>query len=456
MASSRRLLCGWGGTAATAAELADAREPDQVRALVREARPRGLIARGLGRSYGDAAQNAGGTVLSTRRLRGVLELDPAHGTVTAAAGLSLDTLMRRLVPRGWFVPVSPGTRLVSVGGAIAADIHGKNHHRDGTLGAHLLRLHLETPRGARELTPTSNPELFWATAGGMGLTGVITEATIRMLPVSSAWISVDTERAPDLDDLLTRMATRDRDYRYSVAWLDCLAQGRNLGRGVLTRGNLAPADALPAAHRATPLLFAPSIRLAVPHHVPPGVLNSRSVRAFNEVWFRRAPGLQRGRLVPFASFFHPLDGARGWNRVYGAAGLVQYQFVVPLGAEAVLRSVLNRLAAARVPSFLAVLKRLGAANPGPLSFPLEGWTLALDIPARVDGLGRLLDSLDELVVQAGGRVYLAKDSRLRPDVLAAMYPRLAAWRRVRDSVDPNRQLQSDLNRRLDLTGQSAA
>ena len=453
--SRRTLLTGWGRTAPTAAVVVHPRSQAHAAQLFRDASPRGLIARGLGRAYGDAAQNGGGTVVSSARLDGAESSPSEEGLVTAGAGTSLDLLMQRFVPQGWTVPVSPGTRFVTVGGAIAADIHGKNHHRDGTFGAHVESLRLETPTGPRQVSPTHDSELFWATTGGMGLTGVITAATIRLHPIASAWMCVDTERADSLDNMLEIMSRSDDVSQYTVAWLDGLVRGRRLGRGVLTRGDVAAADAVPAAQRARHLRFVPVSRLVAPPRVPDHLPNSLSVRAFNEAWFRRAPRHESGRMVPFASFFHPLDGVRGWNRLYGASGFVQYQFVVPLGAEAALRLVLQRLADARVPSFLTVLKRFGAANRGPLSFPLAGWTLALDIPARVPGLGALLDTLDEVVALAGGRVYLAKDSRLRPDMLSAMYPRLTEWRAVRNAVDPERALQSDLNRRLDLTGQRA-
>ncbi len=449
------LVTGWGRAPATHARLAVPQSAEHLGTLLRSKPQRGLIARGLGRSYGDAAQNAGGTVLHTAGLAVIGEVDVDAATVTLGGGATIDSLMRDLVPQGWLVPVTPGTRFVTVGGAIAADIHGKNHHRHGTLGAHVVRLRLETPTGPREVGPSHDAKLFWATTGGMGLTGVISEATIRLQRIESAWVRVDTERAAGLDDLLARMSEEDGAYGYSVAWLDSLARGGHLGRGVLTRANLAATAELPGAHRAAPLTFAPSTRLTAPPWVPGGLLNPLSMRVFNEAWYRRAPRIERGRPMPFAGFFHPLDGIRDWNRLYGAGGFVQYQFVVPLGAEAALHSILTRLADARVPSFLTVLKRFGAANPGPLSFPLAGWTLAVDIPARVPGLGGLLDGLDQLVALTGGRVYLAKDSRLRPDVLAAMYPRLGAWRAQRDAVDPERVLQSDLNRRLDLTGQRA-
>jgi decaprenylphospho-beta-D-ribofuranose 2-oxidase len=415
---------------------------------------RGAIARGLGRSYGDAAQNAGGTVVATAALDHMTWSDEAAGLLAVGGGTSLDAILRALVPRGWFVPVSPGTRWVSVGGAIAADVHGKNHHAEGSFASHVTSLTLATPAGVQEVTPSDDPELFWATAGGMGLTGIILGATLRMLPIETSRVRVVTERAADLDDVMARMSSGDAGHRYSVAWIDCLAQGRALGRSVLTRGDHARLDELPAAARQDPLRFHPASRLSVPAFVP-GLVNRTTARFFNEAWFRKAKS-HATTIEPITGFFHPLDAVRSWNRLYGPRGFVQYQFVVPFSAGAVVEGILERLSSLRLPSFLAVLKRFGPADPGPLSFPMPGWTLALDLPARVGGLAVFLDALDELVAGAGGRVYLAKDGRLRPDLLAHMYPRLGEWMAVRDRVDPHGVLQSDLARRLRLTGQRRA
>jgi decaprenylphospho-beta-D-ribofuranose 2-oxidase len=269
-----------------------------------------------------------------------------------------------------------------------------------------------------------------------------------MRPVETSLMRVDTDRAANLDELLALLAGDDA-YTYSVAWIDLLARGRALGRSVLTRGEHARLDELPARRAASPLAFSARERLRAPAHVPSGLMNRWSVGAFNELWFRKAPRRRRDEIQDLATFFHPLDGVAGWNSLYGRRGFTQYQFVVPLDAVDTLRAAVDRISAAGHASFLAVLKRFGPGNDGLLSFPMEGWTLALDLPVSPD-LSRLFDELDELVVGAGGRVYLAKDSRTAPATLAAMYPRLEEFRKIRREADPDGVFQSDLARRLHL------
>ncbi len=356
------------------------------------------------------------------------------------------------VPRGFFVPVSPGTRFVTVGGAIASDIHGKNHHLEGSFGNHVLRLSLLVADGSVvELGPDRRPELFWATVGGMGLTGVILDATVRLLRIETSRCSVDTTRTPDLDTLLALMDEGDRYYRYSVAWIDLMAKGSRLGRSILTRGDHATTDQLVPRDAVDPLAYDPHQLVAVPPLVPPaGLLNHTTVAAFNELWYRKAPRRRIGQIVSISSYFHILDAIGSWNRLYGRPGFLQYQFVVPFGQETALRTVVERLAGSGTASFLAVLKRFGAANPGPLSFPIPGWTLALDLPAGSHGLAGLLHGLDEVVLDAGGRHYLAKDSHTTPAAIRRGYPRLADWQAVRASVDPAGVWASDQSRRLRL------
>ncbi|HEX8065466.1 MAG TPA: FAD-binding oxidoreductase [Thermoleophilaceae bacterium] len=443
-AGAERLLTGWGRTAPSLARVVEPASAEAVAAALADAGERGAVARGLGRSYGDAAQNAGGRVIDMTALDRVRDVDLEGATVTVDAGVSIEALARLLVPLGLFVHVTPGTWHVTVGGAIAADVHGKNHHADGSFCDHVLSFELLTPAGGR-LAVEPGDELFDATAGGMGLTGVVLSARLRLLRVGSSHVSVDRERAGDLDDLMARMLARDDEYRYSVAWIDCLARGRSLGRSVLIRGDHAPAGA--GGPNGS---LGGGARLSAPPWTPPGLLRRSTVRAFNEAYYRAAPRSETGRVERLRPFFYPLDSVGSWNRVYGPSGLLQYQLAVPHGREDALRAALERLSGAGCPSFLAVLKRFGPQRTGLISFPLEGWTLALDVPAAVPGLGALLDGIDELVAEAGGRVYLAKDSRLRPDLLAAMYPRLDEWRAVRAGADPGGVMRSDMARRLGL------
>lgn len=451
----KQLVTGWGRTAPSAAEVVRPASVDELRAAVRCARShdRGLVARGLGRSYGDAAQNAGGVVVDATGVCGVLDLDPVARTARILGGTSLDAVLREVVPQGFFVPVTPGTSHVTVGGAIASDIHGKNHHLEGSWCDHVTAITLALPGGdVVTVGPDRDPNLFWATAGGMGLTGVVVDATIRLLPIETSTLAVDIERAADLHEAMALMATGDHRYHFSVAWIDLLARGPAMGRSVLTRGRFATLDELAPAKRTSPLAFAPRVVVAAPpgSAVPPRLLNPLTVRAFNEFWFRKTPRRAVRRMQSINAYFYPLDAVGGWNRLYGRTGFLQWQVVVPDGAEDTVRSLVEQLSASGDGSFLAVLKRFGPGNAGHLSFPRDGWTLALDLPGGHHDDGPMLDRLDEEVAAAGGRVYLAKDSRMRPDLLETMYPRLDEWREVQARADPHGRLRSDLSRRLNL------
>ncbi|MFE7167397.1 FAD-binding protein [Streptomyces sp. NPDC057616] len=440
-------LTGWGRTAPSAARVIRPRTYEEAVAAVRCCGVRGGIARGLGRAYGDAAQNAGGVVLDMTGLDRIHAIDADGGTVLCDAGVSLHRLMEVLLPLGWFVPVVPGTGHVTVGGAIGADVHGRNHHVAGSFARHVLALELLTADGEIRAVGRGTP-LFDATTGGMGLTGVILTATVRLLPVETSLMSVDTVRTTGLDDLLARLAATDHLYGYSAAWIDLRARGPVTGRAVLTRGDHAPLDALPARARRAPLEFRTRRLSAAPF--AEGLLGGPAPALCNELRYRTAPRVRTGELRGISAFLRPLDGAPHWSRAPGRGGLVRYQCVVGDGQEDTLHRIVRRIGERRSPASGAVLKRFGEAGEGWLSFPVPGWSLALALPARLPGLGAFLDGLDEEVAAAGGRVCLAKDARLRPDLLAAMYPRLDDFRALRAALDPRAVFTSDLSRRLAL------
>ena len=367
------------------------------------------------------------------------------------AGLSLDVLLRHCVPLGWWPPVLPGTRQVTIGGAIACDIHGKNHHRMGSFASHIESLDLLTADGdIATLTPEDEPALFWATVGGIGLTGIILRARIRLQPTETSFFVVDTDRTAGLDETIGLLSdSTDDDYEYSMAWFDSISTGRRLGRAALSRGSLARLDDLPTRQRSNPLPLPRPALLSLPDVFPSGMANRVTVATIGELWYRRTPRNGRGQIQSLTAFYHPLDLVENWNRAYGPHGFLQYQFLVPFGAESTLTDAIRMIAESGHRSGVNVLKRFGPGNEAPLSFPMPGWNACVDLPIR-EGLDRLCHGLDELVVDAGGRLYTAKDSRTTPETFARMYPRLDEWRSVRDSIDPNRVFQSDMSRRLDL------
>ena len=448
-----QLLAGWGNMAAERSPVYRPERLGELRGTV-ETCGETLISRGLGRGYGDAAINAGG-VVSHLRLNRVLALDEQRGTVECEAGVTFDDLLRVGLPRGFFPSVTPGTKHVTVGGAIAADVHGKNHHVDGSLADSLLDFRLLTASGQiLRCSRTENAPAFWATLGGMGLTGAIVDARLRLRPVTSAFLTVDYEKTADLDATLERFAQGDARFQYSVAWIDCLARGRSLGRSVLMRGNHTPADELPAAVRQ-PLALRTRHHKQVPCFLPNMVLNSWSVRAFNALYYRRRR--DRRAVVDCDTFFYPLDAVGHWNRIYGRRGFLQYQAVFPTASSRTgLVALLEAIAASRQASFLAVLKTFGPANQGLLSFPMAGSTLAVDLPNTGHAVRALLDGLDEIVIRHGGRVYLAKDVRLSRPAFEAMYPRADEFRRVKQALDPAGRFHSAMGRRLGLYGEASS
>jgi len=445
---------GWGGIAPTSCAIA---APSSQAALAQALAglPGHGIARGLGRSYGDAAVDAGGTVVQQQYLNRILGFDAETGEVTCEAGVSLADLIQVFLPRGFFLPTTPGTKFVTVGGAIAADVHGKNHHADGSFGVHVREFALLLADGTVvNCSPLAEAELFWATIGGMGLTGIILTACIRLIRVESGYFTTTIERYENIDAILARLLTdkvNAAQHRYSVGWIDCLATGASLGRTALMLGDHAPVQALPTAAQRAP--FAPPIRRqkSIPFQAPGWALNRWTVRAFNQVyWWSQRPG---ERVVDYDRWFYPLDAVAGWNRMYGRRGFVQYQVLFPdATAAAGLRAVLERISAAGAASFLAVIKRSGPANPSPLSFLYEGVTLALDLPNTGQPLRAICHELDRLTLAHGGRLYLAKDALMDATTFAAMYPRRDEFLAIKRRVDPHNRFQSSLARRVGLLG----
>lgn len=441
--SANQVLTGWGRTRPSWAKVSGPMDRCALQELVASRPARGVLARGAGRSYGDAAQNMDGHVVSPAQP--ALELDVAARTLRAPASASFAEVLAEAVPQGLMLPVLPGTRHLTLGGAVAADVHGKNQHADGSIAAWIDELELIDGTGTlRTLTPDGDPEAFHATVGGMGLTGIILTVKIRMMPVCSAMMRVTSYRQADLDGLMARLdSTRER---YSVAWVDTTASGRALGRGIVDTGDhLAGPDPRREpeglSYRPPPARRAPAMPICP--------VTPLSARCFNSLWYSQATNY-RIAVTDLPTFFHRLDAVDGWNRAIGPRGLIQYQFVVPDGAENVIARALETVQQHRCAPFLGTLKRFGQASKGPLSFPMRGWSLAIDMPAARPGLRHALAKLDHAVTAVGGRVYLAKDARLGRASFDVMYGPQTAWRAARAQLDPDGVFQSDLGRRLGL------
>ncbi|MDX2646981.1 FAD-binding oxidoreductase [Streptomyces sp. PA03-1a] len=441
-----KLLTGWGRTAPTRAHVLVDADDETLAAAVRQAGARGLLARGAGRAYGDAGQNAGGLIANMSHRTRITNLDVVRGIVTAEAGVTINGLLRSAVPLGWCLPVIPGTGYATVGGAIAADVHGKNHSHRGSFGSHIVEFDLLTASGkVKTVTPQNEPEVFWATVGGMGLTGIVLRVTMRLIPVRTAWMRVIRRRVAGFNELLTRLDAAAGQDDHTVAWVDL--SGCRI-RGVVSHATHAETTDLPARYRSNPLSYhatrpLPGLPVSAPLLVSPKVAS-----AANSTRYALTPPVTY-EVQPLSAFCFPLDRMDSWNRVYGRRGFLQYQFVVPEDALETLRASITILKAGHVGAPLAVLKRLGPGNAGLLSFPAHGWTLAADL-AVSPTLAPVLDRLDQLVAKAGGRVYLAKDARLSTAAMADMYPRLPDFRVIRRELDPAGVFVSDLARRLSL------
>jgi len=404
---------------------------------------RGVLPVGGRRSYGDSSLNSGGYVLESTWSKSIY-IDPVSGVATCGAGVTIGELEKAALKSGFFPSVVPGTEFVSLGGAIAADVHGKSHHVNGSFSKDVKSISVKLASG--ELVGLKpEDQRFWATVGGMGLTGVVTSITLGLQKVETSQVVVENKRVADLESMLVELREMNDRFPHTVAWIDLSGDFR--GRGIVSGGRHALVSELSKKAQLNPLQYVDHRSIRLPDIFPNGVINSVVVHAFNEMWFRKPLG---SGVMGVQKFMHPLDSVGAWNRIYGKSGFLQYQFVIPLDQIGFIRLVLAEMKNLKIGSFLGVLKSFGEASEGHLSFPFPGWTLAVDIPANVDGLNEVLNRLDEKLVEVGGRLYISKDARMSSEHVKAMYPRIDEWREIREQMDPNHVWQSDQSRRLRL------
>lgn len=461
-------LTGWGRTAPTTAEVLSTPDLDVIVDAVRQvaeqndSKPahlkRGVIARGMGRSYGDPAQNSGGLVVDMQALNKIHSIDPESAIVDVDGGVTLDQLMKAALPYGLWVPVLPGTRQVTIGGAIGPDIHGKNHHSAGSFGDHVASmellvadgriLHLE-PEGSAD-DPTG--ELFWATVGGMGLTGIIVRARIRMTKTETAYFIADSDLTANLDETIEFHSDgSEHNYTYSSAWFDAISPEPKLGRAAISRGSLATLaqlEEIAPKLAKDPLKFNAPQLVTVPDIFPSFTMNKLSMIAIGELWWLKS-GTYKNKVQNLTQFYQPLDLIGEWNRGYGSKGFLQYQFVVPREAVEPFKDIVKDIQKSGHYSALNVFKLFGEGNKAPLSYPMPGWNVCVDFPIK-PGLGAFLDDLDKRVMEFGGRLYLAKESRTSAENFHKMYPGMEGWLKTRNAIDPTGVFASDMSRRLEL------
>lgn len=402
------------------------------------------IPHGNGRCYGDASLSA--EVVNTLRYDKVLAFDELNGIITCQSGLLLSDLLKITVPRGWFPPVTPGTKFITVGGAVASDVHGKNHHIDGSFSRHVISMSVLTGTGETFVcSPSNQPDLFWATCGGMGLTGIILDVKFRLKRINTAYIRQKQIKARNLEEIMS-MFEENSEYTYSVAWIDCLKKGKNFGRSILILGEHANRDEVTKTNVLMPKEKA---LLTVPVYFPSFVLNGVSVKIFNALYYAKNYRKVMNGVVHYDGFYYPLDSILGWNKIYGKQGFVQYQFVLPHAtSKKGLTDILTRINKRGTGSFLAVLKLFGEQNDL-ISFPMKGYTLALDFPIR-RGLFEFLDELDQIVADYGGRIYLSKDARMKKEIFWRTYPRAQEFSDILAKYDPQKRFVSGLSERLTL------
>lgn len=451
--SVKSTLSGWANYPKETCYLYRPEKYKDLEEILQSGNQPNYISRGVGRSYGDTSLNSlNGVILHTRFNR-FLSYDEHSQVLECEAGVTFEEIIESFLPLGYFLPVTPGTKYVTLGGAIANDVHGKNHHKDGSISEHILDFQLLTAFG--EIIPCSrqlNEEFFWATIGGVGLTGIILSARIKLIKVETAYVQVDYKRATCLDQALHILNETEQQYQYSVAWIDCLSTDSSIGRSVLMLGNHASRDQI---RGKDPLSLKEKRKLNLLFNLPPFVLNPYSIKAFNSVYYHQFKDSSKV-LVDYDTFFYPLDKILNWNRIYGRAGFIQYQVMFPPETSRLgLIKLLQKLSRVGCSSFLAVLKSLGEKGKGLLSFPRKGYTLALDIPVRGGTeFFAFIRELDEVVLTYGGVLYLAKDSLMSPATFAHMYPKLPEFREIKAKIDPNNSFSSSMARRLNIVGDS--
>ncbi len=447
-----KFISGWGKTKPVGVEIISPKTVKEIKDIIITSQPKSIITRGRGRSYGDAAQINKGKVIKLNYFKEIIP-NYEQQEITAQAGASIEEILKIIIPKGFFLPVTPGTKKITLGGAIAADVHGKNHYQDGSFGNYIKRIRLINGIGKIiTLTPNeenslSTAELFWATIGGMGLTGIILDATFAIIPIESSLVKVETRRYQNLENLIQDMITAANHYKYTVAWIDSMHDDF---RGILSSGNHATKEDLKKYNCKNILSFKPKTLISIPDIIPINCIKKIIIKIFNEIWYRKSPKKRKIELMSIDKFFYPLDKIDKWNNIYGKNGFIQYQIVVPEKNISIIIKVLKKLKKINALSFLPVLKRFSKANKSYLSFPFSGWTLSVDLPANNKKIEMLLDSIDNEIAEIGGKHYLAKDSREKAFIFKKTYTLLSKWRRKQSILDPKQIFMSDLASRLEL------
>jgi FAD/FMN-containing dehydrogenase len=443
----KKEISNWGNYPKIKVEELSFSTPSQLENIIKE--NKGMIARGMGRCYGDASLS-NQHIINTLKFDKIIEFDIQSGIFEAQSGISFDTILEFIIPKGWFLPVTPGTKYITLGGAVASDIHGKNHHAEGSFSRHILNMQIITHEG-KTLTcsPRENEDLFWATCGGMGLTGIIQTVRFQLKKIETSFIKQIQVKAKNLDHII-ELFEKYQNYTYSMAWIDCLKGGNSFGRSIMMAGEHALLEDLKPEQKSNPLILASKPKLIIPFDFPNFALNTLSVKAFNFLYYNiHASGISE-KIIPYNPFFYPLDSILHWNRMYGKKGFVQYQFVLPLeNSRKGLVEILSKIRKRGMGSFLAVLKLFGEQE-NLISFPMKGYTLALDFPVQ-KGLFPFLDELDEIVLSYQGRLYLTKDARMKSEVFHKSYPQLKNFQNTLLKYSPEASFSSLQSERLSLT-----